>query len=90
MKTIKRPRVLLADDFPRISTSRHYDAPAARGRGFSRAALRRRMRTDLLLAIPALWCVFVGAIAVGLFIAGVLQIIRHSHESRPDERVLFR
>ena len=43
-----------------------------------------------LLAIPALWYVLVGAVAVGLFIAGVLQIIRHSHESRPDEKVLFR
>jgi hypothetical protein len=43
-----------------------------------------------LLAIPALWCVLVGAVAVGVFIAGVLQIIRHSHESRPNEKILFR
>jgi hypothetical protein len=43
-----------------------------------------------LLAIPALWYVLVGAVAMGLFIAGVLQIIRHSRESQPDGRVLFR
>ena len=43
-----------------------------------------------LLAIPALWYVLVGAVALGLFIAGVLQIIRHRHESRTDEKVLFR
>src|SRR5215469_7297016 len=34
-----------------------------------------------LLAIPALWYVLVGAVAVGLFIAGALRVIRHSHES---------
>lgn len=43
-----------------------------------------------LLAIPALWYVLVGAVAVGVFIAGVLQIIRHSRESRSDEKALFR
>jgi hypothetical protein len=43
-----------------------------------------------LLAIPALWYVLGAAVTVGLFIAGVLQIVRHSHESRPDEKVLFR
>ena len=43
-----------------------------------------------LLAIPALWYVLFGAVALGLFIAAVLQIIRHSHASRSDERLLFR
>jgi len=43
-----------------------------------------------LLAIPALWYVLVGAMAAGLFVAGVLQISRRSRESRPDEKILFR